>query len=410
MNEQLDAGVSEVPEAVPAGKATPAKKAAVKRSAARKAAGSHRTTRKAAAKKSAASAAKVGGPFPRRPLEEAVRVPVALKEQYGGNARPPDDVAQALGYQGRRSNSFFYQAAASRGFGLTSGGRDSAEIALDDRGRRYAYAERGEVERAVLKEAFLSIDTFWAVFEYYKGPGLPEKKYLSNVLEGQFSLQPEVHDEFIDLYKQNTALAGLTGSDAPAGALGPGSPPSPGLRPDVVAVDEPEGDSKGKQSFFVIMPFNEKTPEYRPGFFQEVLRSIIGPAGKQAGLAVSTANREGSDVIQSTIVNRLLDDHLVIADLTEHNPNVLFELGMRMAFDKPIILIKAKGTGPIFDVDNMLRVFEYDPALWSSTVEADVPKLAQFIRASWQNRNEEDSYLRILKRAPAGTPSVSSDA
>jgi len=132
-----------------------------------------------------------------------------------------------------------------------------------------------------------------------------------------------------------------------------------------------------------------------------VLKSIIGPAGKQAGFAVSTANREGSDVIQSTIVNRLLDDDLVIADLTEHNPNVLFELGMRMAFDKPVVLIKAKGTRPIFDVDNMLRVFEYEPALWPSTVESDVPNLALFMRASWTNRNEESTYLRILKRAPA---------
>lgn len=402
MDQEVDADSLEAPKAVPAKKAAPAKKAGAKKPAAKKAAASRGPGGKSAARKTAA-AATVERPFPRRPLEEAIRVPVALKEQYGGNARPPDDVAQALGYPSRSSSSFFYQAAASRDFGLTTGGRDSTEIALDDRGRRYAYAESGDVEKAVLKEAFLSVDTFRTVFEYYKGPGLPEKKYLSNVLEGQFGLHPEVHDEFIDLYKQNTAFAGLTGSDAPAGALGPGSPPSPGLRPDVVTVDEPAGDTKGKQSCFVIMPFNEKTPEYRPGFFQEVLRSIIGPAGKQAGFAVSTANREGSDVIQSTIVNRLLDDDLVIADLTEHNPNVLFELGMRMAFDKPIVLIKAKGTGPIFDVDNMLRVFEYEPALWSSTVEADVPKLAQFIRASWQNRNEEDSYLRILKRSPAGT-------
>ena len=149
------------------------------------------------------------------------------------------------------------------------------------------------------------------------------------------------------------------------------------------------------------MPFSERTNDYREGFFQEVLKSIIGPAGKQAGFSVSTANREGSDIIQSTIVNRLLDDDLVIADLTEHNPNVLFELGMRMAFDKPIMLIKAKGTHAIFDVDNMLRVFEYDPSLWTSTVETDVPNLAQFIRATWINRNEENTYLRILKRSAA---------
>jgi hypothetical protein len=33
----------------------------------------------------------------------------------------------------------------------------------------------------------------------------------------------------------------------------------------------------------------------------------------------------------------------VLADLTEHNPNVLFELGLRMAVNKPIALVKAKG-------------------------------------------------------------------
>lgn len=227
---------------------------------------------------------KVDRPYPRRPLEEAARVPLALKEQYGGNPRPPDEVARALGYQSRTTNAFFYQAAASRDFGLTTGGRDSAEIALDDRGRRYVYAESGDVERAILKEAFLSIDIFRGVFEYYKGPALPEKKYLSNVLEGQFNLSPTVHDEFIDLYKDNTAFVGLKSADSPAGAVGPGTPPSPGLRPEVVTVEEPEGDTADRPNCFVIMPFNEKTPDYRAGFFSRGPRSIIGPAGKQAGL------------------------------------------------------------------------------------------------------------------------------
>jgi hypothetical protein len=56
-------------------------------------------------------------------------------------------------------------------------------------------------------------------------------------------------------------------------------------------------------------------------------------------------------------VNDLLEADLVIADLTDHNPNVLFELGLRMAEDKPVALIKAIGTGKVFDVDNMLRVY-----------------------------------------------------
>jgi hypothetical protein len=34
-----------------------------------------------------------------------------------------------------------------------------------------------------------------------------------------------------------------------------------------------------------------------------------------------------------------------------------------MAAEKPVALIKAAGTGRVFDVDNMLRVHEYQPHL-----------------------------------------------
>lgn len=61
----------------------------------------------------------------------------------------------------------------------------------------------------------------------------------------------------------------------------------------------------------------------------------------KAGFNAKTA-KAGSEVIQSTIVNDLDAADLVIVDLTEHNPNVLFELGMRIAFSKPVCLIRAK--------------------------------------------------------------------
>jgi hypothetical protein len=107
-------------------------------------------------------------------------------------------------------------------------------------------------------------------------------------------------------------------------------------------------------------------------FFGEVLRSLLTRAGVAAGLVVETAKRQGSDIIQSTIINELLDADLVIADLTDHNPNVLFELGLRLSEHKPVALIKASDTGRIFDVDNMLRVLEYNPSLWPSTLQSDV--------------------------------------
>ena len=89
----------------------------------------------------------------------------------------------------------------------------------------------------------------------------------------------------------------------------------------------------------------------------------------------------------------------MIADLTDHNPNVLFELGLRIAAEKPVALIKATGTGRVFDVDNMMRVVEYQPHLWRSTVEADVPELTKHFKAAWDNRGKDQSYMKILRRA-----------
>jgi len=87
------------------------------------------------------------------------------------------------------------------------------------------------------------------------------------------------------------------------------------------------------------MPFSEKgkdTP--RPaGFFDEVLNSLIKPACNAADFGVETARAHGSDMIHHTIIRQLVKADLVVADLTDHNPNVLFELGIRIALDKPIL-------------------------------------------------------------------------
>ena len=96
----------------------------------------------------------------------------------------------------------------------------------------------------------------------------------------------------------------------------------------------------------------------------------------------------------------MLHADLVIADLTDHNPNVLFELGIRLAKEKPVVLIKSKDTGPIFDVDNLLRVYTYDQTLWSTTVQADVKALAERISGTWDNREQAVGYLRILTTGP----------
>jgi len=90
----------------------------------------------------------------------------------------------------------------------------------------------------------------------------------------------------------------------------------------------------------------------------------------------------------------------VVADLTDHNPNVMFELGLRLADKKkPVAIIKSNDTGRLFDVDNMMRVYEYDPNLWPSTIDRDLENLKAHIKATWENRSTNPSYIDILRRA-----------
>lgn len=68
------------------------------------------------------------------------------------------------------------------------------------------------------------------------------------------------------------------------------------------------------------MPFSEKTGKYSKGFFNEVLAELIKPAAKAAGYFAETADRNGSDIIHSTIVKAINNAEIIMADLTEHNP------------------------------------------------------------------------------------------
>lgn len=54
-------------------------------------------------------------------------------------------------------------------------------------------------------------------------------------------------------------------------------------------------------------------------------------------------------VIHGRIVKNLYDVDLVVCDVSGKNPNVMFELGLRLAFDKPTIVIKDDITSYSFD-------------------------------------------------------------
>lgn len=109
---------------------------------------------------------------------------------------------------------------------------------------------------------------------------------------------------------------------------------------------------------FVIMPISDQ-PEYEHDHFNLVYNDIIKIACKKAGYTAIRADEvKQTNLIHKDILQKILDAPMAICDLSSNNPNVLFELGIRQAFDKPTVLIKDSKTKSIFDLAP-LRHTEY---------------------------------------------------
>ena len=117
----------------------------------------------APAKAAAARAPK----FPRATLENALKIAYAIKDTNGGNPWEPEEIRKAI--EIAQGNSWYALTAASRDYGLTSGTRESPQIALEELGREIVYAPDPTTELTLKKQAFLKVDIFKRVLDYYKG-------------------------------------------------------------------------------------------------------------------------------------------------------------------------------------------------------------------------------------------------
>jgi nucleoside 2-deoxyribosyltransferase len=112
-----------------------------------------------------------------------------------------------------------------------------------------------------------------------------------------------------------------------------------------------------KSCFFVSPIGDENTPQRLRS--DTVLEFIIEPVCEELGFKVTRVDKLYSvDRIDNTIYEYLTKADLVIADMSDHNPNVFYEMGFRHALGKPLIPIMVEGTKIPFDVAN-LRTITY---------------------------------------------------
>ncbi|MGQ4568321.1 hypothetical protein ACUH91_00460 [Dermabacteraceae bacterium P9123] len=116
---------------------------------------------------------------------------------------------------------------------------------------------------------------------------------------------------------------------------------------------------KHLKKIFVISPIGKLDAD-GVDFPDIVLKEIIIPAARDAEgyaepLRIDKFNYPGS--IDAQIVSQIIDSDVCIADLTGLNPNVMYEVAIAHAADKPVLLLQQSPGLPPFDFasERMIR-------------------------------------------------------
>ncbi|MGH0778490.1 hypothetical protein ACQVQ8_15435 [Bacillus cereus] len=148
----------------------------------------------------------------------------------------------------------------------------------------------------------------------------------------------------------------------------------------------------------IIMPI-APMDGYTSDHWAEV-KSIITEATKQVnGINFKTeivSNSDGEiDIIHKRIIQNLFNADIVICDISGRNPNVMFELGMRLTFDKPTIIIKDDVTDFIFDT-GVIEHLIYPKDLRFKKIVEFKNQLASRIKITYEKSQSDPNYSTFL--------------
>ncbi|MFG5859422.1 hypothetical protein LDB17_14605 [Dysgonomonas sp. Shenzhen-Wh21] len=130
--------------------------------------------------------------------------------------------------------------------------------------------------------------------------------------------------------------------------------------------------------------------------WQEV-KNIIFDAINSAGYKpclVSEADDSG--IIQGRIIQNLYKNEIVVVDVSAKNPNVMFELGIRLAFDKPTIIVKDDFTDYSFDT-SVIEHIPYPRTLRFNNIVQFKKKLKEKIEGTIKAVKVNPDYTSFLK-------------
>ena len=142
---------------------------------------------------------------------------------------------------------------------------------------------------------------------------------------------------------------------------------------------------------FIVTPLGMDGSEIRrkaDGVIQAVLNPILEEFEYKV-IAPHEIDNPGS--ITKQIIEHLLHDELVIANLTNLNPNVMYELAVRHATRLPIVCIAEEGTKLPFDIASERTIFYSDDM---AGVEALKVSLRGMLKVALKEKDPDNPIYR----------------
>lgn len=119
-----------------------------------------------------------------------------------------------------------------------------------------------------------------------------------------------------------------------------------------------EGQVIQKRTCFIITPIGQENSDIRR-HIDGVIDEVICPVLLELNYEIPIVSHRDytTGLIVKSVVNKVVNSDLVIANLTTLNANVMYELALRHAIGKPVVCIAEKGTKLPFDTNEVRTIF-----------------------------------------------------
>lgn len=157
-------------------------------------------------------------------------------------------------------------------------------------------------------------------------------------------------------------------------------------------------EEKKKLNCGIIMPISsiDGCSSEHWGEVQSIIEQSVNSIEEYNFNTKLVSDADEISVIHKRIVQNIYFSDIIICDVSAKNPNVMFELGMRLAFDKPVVIIKDDETEYSFDT-GIIEHLEYPRDLRFAKIVKFKKLLAEKIMKTYKNSVDNSDHSPFLK-------------